>query len=100
MDIMTLALIFLAILAVLGLITIWMGFPGTILVLGGALVYDLFVRATTMPWEAYIVMFTLLAIGEIGDVVLTSYWKRSPKSAVFLRTVVAIVMIAVFILSL
>jgi len=95
-----LALIFYIILVTLGLITIWLQFPGTMLVLGGAVVYDLFMRSTQIPWQAYLVMFTLLAIGEVSDVVMTSYWKRSPRSVSIIKMMLAVVMIVVFLTTL
>ncbi|MFC1754461.1 hypothetical protein ACFL96_13890 [Thermoproteota archaeon] len=96
----TFALIFYIVLVILGLITVWMGFPGTMLVLGGSLVYDLFVRSTQIPWQAYIIMFALLGIGEILDVVMTSYWKKPQMSANIMKIIIAIAMIVVFVLTL
>ncbi|MBU0461499.1 MAG: hypothetical protein KJ574_02840 [Nanoarchaeota archaeon] len=99
MSIVALALFFYIILVILGFITIWLGFPGTMLIIGGAIVYDLFTRSTTLPWQAYIAMFTFLAIGEIADIVMASYLKKSQTAVNFLKTVIAIGMVVVFVLT-
>ncbi|MFQ5474591.1 MAG: hypothetical protein ACE5DM_02025 [Candidatus Nanoarchaeia archaeon] len=100
MDIFTLAFSFYIVLVFLGLITIWMQFPGTMLVLGAALIYDLFTRSIDIPWQAYLIMFSLLALGEVLDVILSSYYKKSPKMVSFVKTLCAVGMIVVFMMTL
>lgn len=94
------ALVFYMILVIIGLVTIWLGSPGTIFILGAALVYDLLMKNASLVWEVYIILVALLAVGEIGDVVLSSYWKKSPKTVRIFKTIIAIAMVVAFVLSL
>ena len=94
---MSLALTVYIIFAVWGLVMIWLHQPGTMFVLGAALLYDLFSGTTFLAWHVYLGMIVLFGLGEFFDVAMSSYWKKSENSVAVMKTIIAVTMIAIFL---
>ena len=96
----TIGLLLFLILVGLAAITIWMGFPGTLLVIGAVIIYNLFVPSSVVPWYVYIALVSFLGIGEILDVVIQHKLLRDQKLANVVKLVIAGSMVALFLLNL
>ena len=83
----------------LGLITIMLGFPGTLLIVGGVIVYNLFNPLLVVPWHLYIALVVFMGLGEFLDVVIRLQLFRTETLANVVKLIVAIAMVVLFWLN-